>query len=69
MRKYFAVVKDSFREALASRVLWILLLLVTLLLAAVAPLGYREVLTFRLRDSDVQTWPDFMDLARTKGAG
>ncbi len=39
MRVYFAVIKDSFREALASRVLWILLVLITLILAALAPFG------------------------------
>jgi hypothetical protein len=42
MRAYLAVIKDSFREALASRVLWILLLLSTLVLAAVAPFGIVE---------------------------
>lgn len=42
MRPYLAIIKDSFREALSSRVLWILLGLNTLVLAAVAPLGIRE---------------------------
>ena len=42
MRAYFAILKDSFREALASRVLWILLALTTLLLIAVAPIGLSE---------------------------
>ena len=42
MRAYLAVLKDSFREALASRVLWILLALTTLVLAAVAPIGLSE---------------------------
>ncbi|MGH7140111.1 MAG: ABC transporter permease subunit [Pirellulales bacterium] len=42
MRPYLAIIKDSFREALASRVLWILLLLSTLVLAAVAPFGIVE---------------------------
>jgi hypothetical protein len=39
MRAYLAVLKDSFREAFASRVLWILLALTTLVLVAVAPIG------------------------------
>src|SRR5258708_7444053 len=43
MRPYFAVLKDSFREAFASRVLWVLLILTTLLLLALAPLGLKDV--------------------------
>ena len=42
MRAYLAVIKDSFREALASRVLWILLVLITLLLLSLAPLGVKD---------------------------
>ncbi|HJT36272.1 MAG TPA: ABC transporter permease [Pirellulales bacterium] len=42
MRAYLAIIKDSFREALSSRVLWILLVLSTLVLAAVAPIGIKE---------------------------
>jgi hypothetical protein len=41
MRPYLAVILDSFRAALASRVLWILLVLITLFLAALAPLSLR----------------------------
>ncbi len=47
-RPYWAIVKDSFRAALASRVLYILLALITLLLAALAPLHLREVLDWRI---------------------
>ena len=60
MGRYLAVIQDSFREALASRVLWILLALITLLLLALAPLGYREELTWRLREDDVRDWPKLM---------
>ncbi|HUQ69518.1 MAG TPA: ABC transporter permease [Planctomycetaceae bacterium] len=42
MRAYFAIMKDSFREAFASRVLWILLALTTLLLITLAPIGLSE---------------------------
>lgn len=42
MRPYLAIIKDSFREALSSRVLWILLGLSTVVLVAVAPVGIRE---------------------------
>ncbi len=67
MPKYLAVIKDSFREALASRVMWMVLLLITLILAAIAPLGYREELTWELGDNDVNEWPDLMELVRTEG--
>lgn len=64
MSKYLAVIKDSLREALASRVLWIVLILITILLMLLAPLTYREDLTWRLRDNDVQEWPELMVLVR-----
>lgn len=48
MRPYFALIKDSFRAAVASRVLYILLLLIVLLLVALAPLHMRETLDTKL---------------------
>ncbi|MDA1051083.1 MAG: ABC transporter permease subunit [Planctomycetota bacterium] len=53
MNKYLAVIKDSFREALASRVLWLVLVVITLVLMLLAPFSYREELTSRLNDNDV----------------
>jgi ABC-type transport system involved in multi-copper enzyme maturation permease subunit len=67
MKKYLAVIHDSFREAFASRVLWILVALITVFLLAVAPLGYREELTWRLGDNDVRDWPGFMVQIRQDG--
>ncbi len=64
MSKYLAVIKDSLREALASRVLWIVLILITLLLMLLAPLTYREDLTWRIRDDDVKDLPAFMNTIR-----
>ena len=52
MRPYLAIIKDSFRAAMASRVLYVLLLLITLLLVALAPLHLNESLDWRLA-SDV----------------
>ena len=52
MRPYFAIIKDSFRAAWASRVLYVLLGLITLLLLAVAPLHYQESLDWKLIPSD-----------------
>lgn len=60
MRPYLAVIQDSFREALASRVLWVLLVLITLLLLALAPLGYRPQVTCGLGEHEVREWPQFM---------
>ncbi len=42
MTPYLAILKDSFREAFASRVLWILLVVITLLLAVLAGFGMEE---------------------------
>ncbi|MDX1961867.1 MAG: LpqB family beta-propeller domain-containing protein [Pirellulales bacterium] len=42
MRPYLAILKDSFREALASRVLWILLLITAVVLAGLAGFGLEE---------------------------
>ena len=40
--KYLAIIGDSFREALASRVLWVLLGLITLVLLALVPFTWVE---------------------------
>src|SRR5262249_60463714 len=53
MKAYLAVLKDSFREAFASRVLWILLGLTTLVLAAVAPIGLSEKPATLLRQNSI----------------
>ena len=61
MRPYLAIIKDSFREALASRILYILLGLITVLLLLAAPLTYRLELTTGLRERDSSEWPDLID--------
>jgi hypothetical protein len=53
MRPYLAIIADSFREALASRVLWILLVLITLILAAILPLGFRAERTTAILARDL----------------
>ncbi|MBW3597643.1 MAG: ABC transporter permease [Planctomycetes bacterium] len=68
MRPYFAIIKDSFREALASRTLWILLVLIAVTLTALAPFSYRPVLTAGLRHRDILDWSDFIAELR-KAAG
>jgi len=53
MRPYLAVIRDSFHEALVSRVLWILLALATLLLVLLLPLGIVEQAGSVLRGEDI----------------
>src|SRR6478735_992445 len=55
MRPYIAIIKDSFREALASRVLWVFTGVIVLLLLALAPLGYQHNLTTGF------AWGDMVD--------
>lgn len=54
---YLAVILDSFRAAFASRILWVAFLAIWVLLAALAPIGYREdyTTTFRWRDFENAT--------------
>src|SRR5262245_61664072 len=55
MRPYLAVLKDSLREALVSRVLWVTTGLIGLLLLALAPIGYKLNLTGEI------TWGEIAD--------
>ncbi len=52
IRPYYAVILDSFHAAFASRILWIAFLAIWILLACLAPIGFREDFTtsFRIRD-------------------
>ncbi|HTN77249.1 MAG TPA: ABC transporter permease [Pirellulaceae bacterium] len=59
MRPYLAIVQDSFREALRSPVLWIVLALVTVLLVAIAPFGYHQVMTTSIAEYEVDDWEAF----------
>jgi ABC-type transport system involved in multi-copper enzyme maturation permease subunit len=56
MRAYIAIIKDSFREALASRVLWILLAVTTVVLLAAAPLALNEQRATALREDSILDW-------------
>ena len=67
MKAYLAVLKDSFREALASRVLWILLALTTLVLAAVAPIGLSEKPATQLRSNSVRNTSALVSKIETQG--
>jgi hypothetical protein len=65
MRPYLAIIKDSFREALASRVLWVLLGLILLLLLAIAPVGYKLNLTGKFVWSDIADGPQLVAKLRS----
>lgn len=68
MRPYLAIIKDSFREATHSRVLWILLVLISLVLAVIAPLTYHEVVSTGIRDEDVEEWSKLVESLRQASA-
>ncbi|MEM6468667.1 MAG: ABC transporter permease [Planctomycetota bacterium] len=53
MKPYLAVILDSFHSAFSSRVLWIAILAIWIFLAALAPIGYREVYTTEFRWFDL----------------
>ncbi|MCA9075408.1 MAG: ABC transporter permease [Planctomycetaceae bacterium] len=53
MRPYLAVIKDSFREAFAARVLWLTLGLIGLFLFAIAPLSLDPGLATELESEEV----------------
>ena len=51
-RPYLAVIQDSYRAALSSRVLYIVLTLIALTLLVLAPFHSRETLDWKLSNSD-----------------
>lgn len=64
MRPYFAIIKDSFREAIASRVLWILVGLIAFHLMLLAPLGIQLTLTTEFAPGDIREAPELIDKFR-----
>ncbi len=60
MRPYLAVIRDSFREAFATRVLWIMLILIGVLLGLLAPLGFERALAVSLQFNDFQNPQAFL---------
>lgn len=51
-RPYVAIIADSFRAALASRVLWVAIVAIWLFLMLLFPFGYREDYTTTFRNHD-----------------
>ncbi|MEZ6042784.1 MAG: ABC transporter permease subunit [Planctomycetaceae bacterium] len=54
MRAFIAILKDSFREAMASRVLWIALVVIVVVLLALSPIGLRTERSLRLRQQELK---------------
>ncbi|MGE3998947.1 MAG: ABC transporter permease subunit [Planctomycetaceae bacterium] len=54
MRSYLAVLKDSFREAFASKILWLTLGLIAVFLAAIAPLSLTPGLATELQPEEIR---------------
>lgn len=67
MRPYLAIIKDSFREALASRVLWVFTGVIVLLLLALAPLGYQHNLTTAFAWGDIADPPQLAKRLKEDG--
>lgn len=67
IRPYIAVVKDSFREALSSRILWVLVLLITVLLAALAPLGFDEKFATTIHREEILDAPGILRKLEAEG--
>lgn len=62
MRAYIAVLKDSLREAMASRVLWVALIAIAIVLLALAPFAMRTDSATRLRPREVVDSRQVVDL-------
>ena len=60
MRPYLAVIRDSFREAFATRVLWIMLILIGVFLGFLAPLGFEPALAVSLQFDDFRNPQEFI---------
>lgn len=68
MRPYLTVIFDSFHEAFASRVLYILLLVLTLVLIFLAPLTYTESRAVNFSRMSVPSIPVFLTQLREQDA-
>jgi ABC-type transport system involved in multi-copper enzyme maturation permease subunit len=55
MRPYLAIIRDSFHAAFASRILWIVLIAIVVLLLALAPVGFQETYTVDFSRGDIQS--------------
>ncbi len=68
IRPYLAILKDSFREAMASRVLWIALIGIVVVLLALSPTGLRTDQSLKLRQHELAD-PEGLVRSISEGAG
>jgi ABC-type transport system involved in multi-copper enzyme maturation permease subunit len=69
MKAYLTIIRDCFHEAFASRVLWIVLGLITLLLVVLAPLSIEERLATQVRGIEVFDGEGFLSQLSREGRG
>jgi hypothetical protein len=67
MRPYLAVIRDAFHEALVSRVLWVLLVAITLVLLALVPLGFSQSAGSYLNDEEILDREKLIERIITQG--
>ena len=58
MRAYLAVIKDSFREAFSSKILWVLIVMIALFLVLLSGLSVAPAERTGLDFPDVFDWPE-----------
>jgi len=68
MKAYFTIISDCFHEAFVSRILWIVLGLITLFLIALAPISVEERLAINIRVNEVFDAEAFLKQVAREGA-
>lgn len=69
MKPYIAIISDCFHEAFVSRVLWIVLGLITFLLLALTPLSVTEQFAMKVRTNEVFAPEQFLAQIASEGKG
>lgn len=69
MKPYLAILYDSLLESVRSRVLWILMIAWTILLAALFPLSVSQGESYRLANNDIRSAKTILDQLASASAG
>jgi hypothetical protein len=69
MKPYFAILYDSFLESVSSKVLWILLLAWTLILAALFPLSLSQGESYAFNGTNIKSAKTILDQLAAASAG
>ncbi|MEZ5940952.1 MAG: ABC transporter permease subunit [Planctomycetaceae bacterium] len=67
MRPYLAIIKDSFREAFASYVLWATLIVITLFLLVLLPIHFDVDQATEFREGEITNWDRLLTDLRDAG--